>query len=65
MLEECPRAYVTRDIWQAVSLAGLYEKGLPPAAGGSLDQAVAFIAAAEFIWQEEKQYKAEQWPGMM
>ena len=46
-------------------LAGLYEKGLPPVAGGSLDQAGVFIAAVEFIWQEEKQYKAEQWPSGM
>ncbi len=33
--------------------------------GAVLDQAVAFIAAAEFIYQEEKQYKAEQWPNVM
>ncbi len=58
-------SYVTGDIWQVITLAGLYEKGLPPVAGGALDQAVAFIAAAEFIWQEEKQYKAEQWPNAM
>lgn len=56
--------YVTGDIWQAITLAGFYEKGLAPVAGGVLDQAVAFIAAAEFIWQEEKQYKVEQWPKM-
>jgi len=64
-LRECPAAYITGDIRQTISLAGLYEKGLPPIAGGSLDQAVAFIAAAEFIWREEKQYKVEQWPNVM
>lgn len=57
--------YVTPDIWQAISLAGLYEKGLPVQPGGSLDQAVVFIATAEFIWSEEKEYKDERWAHMM
>lgn len=49
--------FVTSDIWQAIELAGLYEKGLPVEHGGSLDQAGIFIATAEFIWQQENQYK--------
>ncbi len=63
ILRECPMQYVSGDIWQLMSLAKLYEKGLPPVIGGSLDQAVIFVAAAEFVWNQERQYKAEQWPG--
>ena len=40
-----------------IKLAKLYEKGLPPVAGGSLDQTQAFIEAAEFIFAEEAKYK--------
>ncbi len=39
--------------------ARLYEKGLPPAAGGALDQAQAFLEACDFIWQEERYWKAK------
>lgn len=37
--------------------ARLYEKGLPPVAGGALDQAAAFVEACDFIWQEEMYWK--------
>lgn len=57
--------YVTVDIWQAISLAGLYEKGLPVEGGSSLDQAGIFVATAEFIWAQENQYKAGSWAHMM
>lgn len=58
-LNQCPAAYVTEDIWHVITLAGFYKQGLPPVAGGVLDQTAIFIAAAEFIWHEEQQYKAE------
>lgn len=31
----------------------MYEKGLPPVAGGALDQAKCFIDAAMFIFNEK------------
>jgi len=40
-----------------IKLAHLYEKGLPPVAGGSLDQTQQFIFAADFIFSEEAKYK--------
>ena len=39
--------------------ADLYEKGLPPIAGGVLDQAAWFIDAASFIWSEQAVQKRE------
>lgn len=56
-LEECPLAYVTDDIWELIQLAGLYEKGLPPISGGSLDQAHIFVEACRIIWAEQSFWK--------
>jgi len=49
--------YITSDIWFVIKLAHLYEKGLPPVAGGALDQAHSFVEAAEYIFNLEGQYK--------
>ena len=38
-------------------LAGLFEKGLPPVAGGVLDQAKIFVEAATFIFREQNYWK--------
>ena len=56
---ECPIKYVTEDIWDCIRYARLFEKGLPPIAGGVLDQAGCFVRACEMIWQEERHWKAE------
>lgn len=48
---------IDRDIWEVIRYAGLFEKGLPPVAGGVLDQPHDFVAAAEFIFNEEKKIK--------
>ena len=53
----CPLDYITSDIWFVIKLAALYEKGLPPVHGGSLDQTHAFVLAADFIFSEEAKYK--------
>lgn len=56
-ITQCPLTFVTEDVWQVIELAELYEKGLPPVAGGALDQAKMFVEAARFIWQEQKYWK--------
>ena len=58
-LAECPRLFVTPDVWDGVECAGLYEKGLPPVAGGSLDQSRIFVEAARLIWADQAYWKAK------
>jgi len=42
-----------------IEFAKLYEKGLPPVAGGILNQTHSFIAAVNFIFAEEAVWKAK------
>ena len=56
---ECPLNiidYATRDV---IEYAILYEKGLPPIAGGALDQTANFIEAAAFVFAERAKWKAK------
>lgn len=57
---DCPLHVVPDEAWQLLRLARLYEKGLPPVAGGALDQAAAFVEACDFVWNEEKYWKLKQ-----
>jgi hypothetical protein len=43
----------------AIDVIDLFEKGLPPVAGGVLDQSAAFINAAKFFHNEKQLAKAE------
>ena len=45
---------------EGIEFAALYEKGLPPVAGGALDQAQIFIDACRFIWECQALYKKER-----
>lgn len=58
-LTECPVEYAGRDAFETAAFAGLFEKGLPPLAGGALDQMQAFLDAARFVWGEEAEWKAQ------
>lgn len=53
----CPNDYC-RKIADATHLIDLYERGLPPVAGGALDQAAWFIEAARRLKSDESQLKA-------
>jgi len=50
---------VTEDVWEVIKYAELYQKGLPPIAGGALDQTQSFIEAARFIFEEENKIKKQ------
>ena len=55
----CPLRTIDEGIWDIIELADLYEKGLPPNAGGSLDQMRAFIVAFDIISKTKKQFKID------
>lgn len=56
-ITDCPLKLITEDVWEVIALAELFEKGLPPIAGGVLDQAKIFVDAASFIFQEKSYWK--------
>ena len=56
-ITKCPLELITHDVWKIIKFAELYEKGLPPVAGGALDQAVSFVDAASFIFAEQNYWK--------
>ena len=58
-ITECPLNLITADVWQAIRFAELYEKGLPPVAGGAMDQAKVFVDAAQFIMNEKAYWKSK------
>lgn len=59
-IEQCPLEIITADIWEAIDMANLYiEHGLPPVAGGQLDQTAVFLDAARFIANEKKSYETD------
>lgn len=50
VIEACPREAVPGEIWETVHMAELYlDRGLPPVAGGQLDQARGFVRACERV----------------
>jgi len=56
----CPNQFC-RPISQSLQLIDLFEKGLPPVGGGTLDQSVWFLEAATVLRNEEATIKAEQY----
>jgi hypothetical protein len=56
-LTSCPNRMVSSELRQVIRLADFYEKGLPPVAGGALDQSNRFIEACEFLWGEQAHLK--------
>ncbi len=59
-MTQCPLAIVPAWAWDAMDLAAMLREGLPPAAGGMLDQAKTFLDAARFLWREEDRMREER-----
>lgn len=56
----CPLLTVDRDIWDTVEMIRMYkDHGLPPVAGGQLDQAKMFIDAVQFVSSEDAGWQAK------
>jgi len=58
-ITECPEKLITDDIWEAIEASSFWEKGIPPVAGGMLDQTHIFIMAARIIISEQQYWKNE------
>jgi hypothetical protein len=56
---DCPQRLIDDWVWQMIELAEMYEKGLPPVAGGVLDQAAYFVRFAKRVMDESAPYKME------
>ena len=55
----CPNRYC-REVSQVVRLGYLFAKGLPPVAGGVLDQSAWFIQAVGILQRDEEQIKHDR-----
>jgi hypothetical protein len=58
-VEGCPNQYCS-GLAQFVELVDLFDEGLPPIAGGALDQSASFIEASRRFKSEEQRAKAER-----
>lgn len=54
----CPLKAIPGEAWRFLDYAELFAKGLPPVAGGVLDQAYMFVQYARFVWAEKNRNKA-------
>jgi len=57
VIASCPYKLIDEPTMQAIHIAGFWKKGLPPVAGGMLDQTVSITQACRFIWDEQQQWK--------
>lgn len=55
--DRCPLEIISWRDWNLMEYAELYKKGLPPLAGGALDQAACFVAACNYIYFEQQSWK--------
>jgi hypothetical protein len=56
----CPLRIVPAETFGILDLAELMKEGLPPVAGGVLDQAKTFLDAARLVWAEEERWRQKQ-----
>lgn len=57
LVEDCPQKRLDGSVWTAVRCARLLNKGIPPIAGGILDQSNHFADAFDQISAEENAWR--------
>lgn len=57
-MTDCPAEYVG-GFWEVIEYAELFEKGLPPIAGGAMDQTRWFVSACRLIWADQAYWKRQ------
>jgi hypothetical protein len=55
-IDGCPNSFCS-SVVDSLDVFDLWEKGVPPIAGGTLDQSVSFIRAARFFDSEERRVR--------
>jgi len=55
----CPIKTIDARTWLVVRLADAAARGTWPVAGGMLDQAYAFVEAAQFVWHDTERLKTD------
>lgn len=60
-LSECPKQLVDSELYRMTRLAAYLENGLPPVAGGSLDQSAWFMEFVSTLQLETRNAEAELW----
>jgi hypothetical protein len=59
----CPLKLITPEVMDLMQLADMFGLGLPPVAGGVLDQTAYFVSMAGFVLSETDGHKRRlQWP---
>lgn len=58
-IASCPKRLVDSEMVVVLDLADLMKEGLPPIAGGVLDQSAWFVNAAKYHWQEKNRAQIE------
>ena len=56
----CPKEMITSETQRIIEYAELFYKGLPPVAGGTLDQTYWFLTAARYVRYVEGFVKAKK-----
>jgi hypothetical protein len=52
--------FVGQEVWGLIEGASLYDKGLPPVAGGFLDQSCYFVAFCRALWAEQAHWSRSE-----
>lgn len=55
----CPNDYC-KSVGKVARFADLFEKGLPPVAGGALDQSVWFLDAVAILSNDEREMRQQR-----
>lgn len=53
VIDSCPRKLIDGDAYECLLLAEMYEKGLPPVAGGTLDQSQWFLSLYRYAQNQK------------
>ena len=59
-VDHCPQTLLDDGLSQFIQLADLFDEGIAPVAGGSLDQAQWFLTASRYFKRQENRVERER-----